>query len=239
MCYHVSVKSNIKILEERFNASYQSEKEIKTYYHVSGFSHPILPVIRCDFPEFIKPCYWGLIPSWVKDEEHAKKMMDMTLNAKCETVFTLPSFRNSIRNRRCLVLVDGFFEWRTLSNKKYPYFIYLKKKEPFAMGGIYSDWINKETGEIVQTFSILTTPANLLLQKIHNVKLRMPLIISKENEKKWLQTELNENQINQMMQPFDDSKLMAHTISKLITSKTEDSNQEAVQQPHNYPEIND
>lgn len=237
MCYNVSVKSDKKVLEQRFQAKYDAAEETEPLYHVSGFLHPKLPVIRSDNRELIKLSAWGLIPSWVKDEKQAGEMMTMTLNAKSETIFALPSFKNSIRQKRCLVLVDGFYEWRTIKKNKYPHFIYLKNKEPFAFGGIYSDWVNKATGEIINSFSIITTKANPLMEKIHNTKMRMPLILPKETEKDWLNPDLNENQITEMMQPFSESLMEAHTISKLITSRAEKPNQPAVQERFDYPEL--
>lgn len=237
MCYNVSAKSNKKTLEARFKAKFQIAEEPEPLYQVSGFVHPKLPVILSESNELIKLSAWGLIPSWVKDEKQAAEMRAMTLNAKSETVFVLPSFKNSIRQKRCLVLVDGFYEWRTIKKNKYPHFIYLKNKEPFAFGGIYSDWVNKATGEIINTFSIITTKANPLMEKIHNTKMRMPLILPKETEKDWLNPDLNEKQITEMMQPFSESLMEAHTISKLITSRAENPNQSAVQEPFEYPEL--
>lgn len=233
----MSATSNKRTLEARFQAKHEASEETEPLYQVSGFLRPKLSVIRSDNRELIKLSTWGLIPSWVKDEKQAGEMMAMTLNAKSETVFVLPSFKNSIRQKRCLVLVDGFYEWRTIKKNKYPHFIYLKNKEPFAFGGIYSDWVNKSTGEIINTFSIITTKANPLMEKIHNTKMRMPLILVKETEKDWLNPDLNEGQITELMQPFDESFMVAHTISKLITSRAENPNQPAVQERFEYPEL--
>src|SRR5690242_2432105 len=109
MCYNLSVKSNKEKLKSRFEAEYETAEDLQAYYQVSGFLHPKLPVIRSDNKGLIQHNTWGLIPSWVRDEKQAGEMMAMTLNAKSETIFALPSFRNSIRQKRCLVLVDGFY----------------------------------------------------------------------------------------------------------------------------------
>ncbi len=85
---------------------------------------------------------------------------------------------------------------------KYPHFIYLKNKEPFAMGGIYSDWVNKETGEIIKTFPIITTEANPIMADIHNTKKRMPLIIDRNKEKKWINPYLSETEIKYIIKAF-------------------------------------
>lgn len=237
MCYNVSVKSAKEILEKRFEAEFETTESIQPLYLVSGFSHSKLPVICSENKKKIKLLTWGLIPSWVKDEKQAGELMNMTLNAKAETVFTLPSFKSSIKQKRCLALVDGFYEWRTINKNKYPYFIYLKNKEPFAFGGIYSDWVNKATGEIINTFSIITTKANPLMEKIHNTKMRMPLILSRETEKEWLNNDLSETQITEIMQPFDEEQMQAHTISKLITNRNENPNKPEIQNIFEYPEL--
>ena len=164
-------------------------------------------------------------------------MQAKTLNAKSETVFTLPSFKNSIREKRCLILVDGFYEWRTIGKQKYPYFIHYKNAEVFAMGGIYNDWLNKETGKIESTFSVITTPANAIMSKIHNQKLRMPFILPSGLERHWLNANLNDNEIIELMQPLPEEQLVANTISKLITNKNKNPDTAEVQLQFEYPEL--
>jgi putative SOS response-associated peptidase YedK len=95
-------------------------------------------------------------------------MQSKTLNAKCETVFTLSSFKSSIREKRCLILVDGFYEWKTIGKQKYPYFIHYKGADVFAIGRIFNELTNHRTGKKVPTISIITTPANDAMAKIHN-----------------------------------------------------------------------
>lgn len=136
-----------------------------------------------------------------------------------------------------MVLVDGFYEWRTIGKQKYPYYIHTKDNEPFAFSGIYNDWVNKDNGEIINTFSIITTEANPLMAKIHNVKLCMPLILPKEIEQDWLNPNLNENQIKELMKPLDENRLEAHTISKLITNRNDNPDKIEVQIPSEYPEL--
>lgn len=237
MCYNLSVKASKEILQSRFEAECETIENTQPYYQVSGFLHPKLPVIRSDNKGLIQSCAWGLIPSWVKDEAQAGELRTMTLNAKAETIFEKPSFKYSIKKNRCLILVDGFYEWKTIGKNKYPHFIYLKNKEPFAMGGIYSDWVNKATGEIIKTFSIITTEANSLMADIHNTKKRMPLILNGGEEKKWIEPELNEVEIKNIMKPFNENEMEAHTISKLITQRGANNNVPEVMESFNYPEM--
>jgi len=106
------------------------------------------------------------------------------------------------------------------------------------MGGIYSEWTDKESGEILNTFSIVTTPANKLMAHIHNTKKRMPFILTKEKEKEWLNSSLSQNQITEMIKPFDDELLKAYTVSRLVSSLKDDSNIPDVQTPFEYKELN-
>lgn len=237
MCYHISAKKNRQELEKRFNAKVNSGNEIIPHYLINGFNHTQLPVITDKEPNEIQTYYWGLIPVFAKDMADAKTRMNQTLIAKCETVFNLPSYRSSIKSKRCIVLVDGFYEWRHVAGEKYPYYIHLKGNDAFALGGIYNDWINKETGEIINTVSIITTEANPLMAKIHNSKMRMPFILPKETEREWINPDLKPDEITNMMKPFDDKQMEAYTISKLITSRTENPDKEEVQKPYEYPEL--
>jgi putative SOS response-associated peptidase YedK len=237
MCYNISAIKKLKKLEERFDAELAEGETISEHYYLNGFNHPKVAVISSVTPNFIHSYHWGLIPSFCKTVKDANEMRTKTLNAKSETIFALPSFKNSIRQKRCLVLTDGFYEWRTIGKLKYPYFIQMKNKEAFAFGGIFNDWVNKETGEIINTFSIITTEANPLMAKIHNVKLRMPLILPRELEKEWLNPNLNETEIADLMNPFDENQMQGHTISKLITNRNENPDKPEIQQPFEYPEL--
>ena len=237
MCFHLSAKSNKELLEKRFNAKAKPILELVPHYYINGFNHSQLPVITAQEPDTIQTFYWGLIPPFAKDTAEAKVRMNQTLNARSETVFTLPSFRNSIKQKRCIILADGFYEWRAAAGRKYPYFIHLTNQAPFALGGIYNDWVNKESGEIIYTFSIITTVANPLMEKIHNSKKRMPLILSEKEEKRWIDPNLNSDEITEMMKPFDEKQMAAYTISKMITDKSINPDREEVQKYFEYPEL--
>ena len=208
--------------------------ELLTYYFVSGFSHPLLPVVKHD-GLFLSD--WGLIPSWIKDGKGASKIQDMTLNAVGETVFEKPSFRNSITTKRCLLGINGFYEWRDVNNVKYPYFIHTKSSDIFSLGCIYESWTDKSTGEIRNTFSILTTPANTLMESIHNLKKRMPLILSREDEKRWLEPNLTREQINELIKPYAESDMAAYTVSKNVNSGKNYRNVPWSMEKVDYPEL--
>lgn len=237
MCYNVSTKKISKETEKQFKAKIDPAITLPAHYYLSGFTHPLVPVISSLQPELISAFNWGLIPDFCITEKDAKDMQSKTLNAKSETVFTLPSFKNSIREKRCLILIDGFYEWRTIGKQKYPYYIHYKDHEVFALGGIFNDWVNSQTGEQLKTCSIITTPANALMSKIHNDKLRMPFILPKGLEHEWLNKNLNEQDINDLMKPLSDGELESRTISKLITNKNKNQDTSEVQLAFEYPEL--
>jgi len=211
-----------------------TQDELPTYYFVSGFSHPQLPIVKHDG---IFSFEWGLIPFWIKDNMAAKDIQDMTLNAVGETVFEKPSFRNSITTKRCLLGVNGFYEWRDLNKVKYPYYIHTKSSDIFSLGCIYESWVDKTTGEIKNTFSILTTPANPLMERIHNLKKRMPLILSPEDEKRWIEPNLTRDQINELIKPYPESNMIAYTVSQNVNSGKNNRNVPQSQEKVDYPEL--
>ena len=199
-------------------------QEWQPVYHADGFTFLKMPVITQDKPHDIQLFNWGLIPSWVKTKADADKLKAQTLNARSETVFEKPSFRSSIKQQRCLVPADGFFEWMDVGGKKHPQYIFMKDKHIFCFAGIYSGWTDKETGELIQTFSILTTAANPMMARIHNLKQRMPVIVTPSKYQDWLQQDITTEIINPFFQPYPEAEMDFYPISKRITSRTEDSN---------------
>ena len=191
MCFHTEQTKIPIALETRFEASLDNPLEFRPQNHINGFEFPATPVITDEKPQIITHYNWGLIPAWAKDEEIQK----YTLNAKIETVTEKPSFKNSV-NQRCLVIADGYFEWQWLDPKgkiKQKYEIGLPNHELFAFAGLYSHWVDKTTGAIKNTYTILTTEANPLLATIHNSKKRMPVVLKREDEAKWLAHEPIQN----------------------------------------------
>ena len=144
------------------------------------------------------------------------------MNARGETIFEKPSFRDAAKNNRCIIYIDGFYEHHHFKNNTYPFFIQKKDKNPIALAGLWSEWINSKTGGKINTFSIVTTEGNSLMSKIHNnPKLkgpRMPLILPEEIEEKWLNPiieELDIHLIQDLIQSYPADELKAHTVNKL------------------------
>ena len=183
MCFHSKQSKSAQELKVRFKANFPQEEAYKAGVY-NGFQHPQTPVITQENPSSIELFSWGLLPAWAKDETFRKN----TLNARIETIQEKPSFRNVTHNH-CLVLVDGFYEWQWLDAQgkyKQKYLLHLPNNEAFALAGLWSNWADKNTGEIRHTYTILTTEATGLMREIHNSTLRMPIIINEHSEQDWL-----------------------------------------------------
>lgn len=122
---------------------------------------------------------WGLVPFWAKDPSIGNRM----INARAETVAEKPSYRAAFRHRRCLVLADGFYEWRRTGDTKTPYFISLANGEPFALAGLWESWKDKDSGDLLQTTTLITTDANDFMRPVHH---RMPVIVQSDAADEWL-----------------------------------------------------
>ena len=244
MCFFYALSKTAQSLKNRYQLKLEFEFELgpdseEVKYYISGFEFPKLPVITDQQPDRLQGFTWGLIPFWVKSETEALKIRVYTLNARSDTIFDKPSFRNAIRKRRCLIPADGFYEWREVRGKKYPYYIYLKSKEIFSFAGIWEEWTDHSTGEVLKTFSILTTDANPLMEQIHNTKKRMPVILPREQELDWLKDGLNREEIAALTRPLDEALMGAHPISKLINSRSSNRNVAAIQEAYDYLELSD
>lgn len=189
MCFHSKQSKEATEVENRFDAKIDNIAIFKPQENINGFDYPLTPIIIDENPKIITNYNWGLIPSWSKDDEIKK----FTLNARIETVDEKPSFRNSV-NKRCLVIANGFYEWQWLDSKgknKNKFEIGIGNDDLFAFAGLYSQWIDTITGEIKNTYTIVTTKANPLMAEIHNIKKRMPIILKQEDEVKWFKTSTN------------------------------------------------
>jgi putative SOS response-associated peptidase YedK len=178
---------------------------------VSAFSLPKLPVIASGDQEQIQLFVWGLIPYWVKDAKLADDLRMKTFNAKSETLTEKPSFRHVANRKRCLVLTNGFYEWQTDGKKKIPFFIGLRNTEGFALAGLYDTWAHPETGELLNTVTVITTRANPMMEEIHNLKKRMPVILDPGNEFRWL--DIGVDPIKEgIFEPYDQEKMFAEAL---------------------------
>jgi putative SOS response-associated peptidase YedK len=237
MCYYSSISVDFKIIETRFGAKFVQRELFTPVFSASAFTFPLMPVITNENPTEIVLYQWGLIPFWTKDDNAAQQIRQQTMNARAETIFTKSCFRYPILSRRCLVLVDGFFEWRHLNGKSYPYYIRLRDHQPFALAGIWDKWQNPQSGNEVRTFSIITTQANPLLEQIHNTKKRMPVILARKVEKTWIENKLDKNLIASTLQPYNAAEMEAYPVDKLVNRLGFNTTIPSVQNPKEYSEL--
>jgi len=249
MCYY----HGQRVTRAEFIQLKQLEKAVKKYDFIhpgviSGFSDVPVAVLKPneeknDFE--IVPMEWGLLPGFVRNREQVATFRNgykdskgiwhkgyTTLNAKAENLFISESgkesmFADAVRNRRCLVLSTGIFEWRHIYRNhkktglplktpdKYPYFIHIKDKEYFFMLGFWQGWTDKDTGEYVETLAIPTTQANHLMMQVHNSKERMPSIPNDDIAWEWMMEDLTDERIMQIAKMQYPAELMeACTINK-------------------------
>jgi len=184
MCYYVRITPDVADIELTFDAKFELPEQYEKREQINGFAHPYTPVITNENQSIIELCHWGLIPFWAKDRSIAKR----TLNAKIETIEKKPAYRKDVNNR-CIVIINGFYEWQWQDEKgieKTKFLITSQEAPIFCLAAIYADWKDKQTGEPVRSFSIVTTEANELMAKIHNMKKRMPVVLTNDSRREWL-----------------------------------------------------
>jgi putative SOS response-associated peptidase YedK len=162
----------------------------------------------------LDPLKWGLIPYWCKDPKGGRK----PINAKAETVATVPSFRDAYQRRRCIVPVDGFFEWKAIKGQraKQPYAIAMKDGSPFGIAGIWENWKDPRSGEWIRTFAIITTDANEMVAGIHD---RMPAILPPADYDRWLSREPDPHDL---LLPYPASLMRMGAVSTRVSKPEND-----------------
>lgn len=212
MCGRAVIISPLEVIAEEFSID-NPKLTIKPNYNVSP-SQDVITVIKQGTRQLVS-CRWGFIPSWAKDPAIGYKM----INARAETIAQKPAYRSAYKKQRCLVVVDGFYEWQKTGKTKTPYYIHMKSGRPFGMAGIYSQWI-PENGDPVLTCSIITTESNKLIQDIHD---RMPVIIPKDKFDAWLG---DDPAPSFLLQPYPVEEMEAYQISTRVNDPH-----------HNSPEL--
>ena len=210
--YHPHEFSDLRI---RFNLD-KDLPEFKPSYNIApGQQVPV--IIREDGRNKVKLMRWGLVPSWAPDPSIGNRM----INARCETLTEKPSFKQLLGTHRCLVLADGFYEWRREGKGKAPMRIVMKDRQPFTFAGLWDLWRgDPEAGEIY-TFTIITTNANSLLRPIHH---RMPVIIDKLAEATWLDPVVSSSSmLSILLQPLPSELMDAYEVSRLVNDPRNDS----------------
>jgi putative SOS response-associated peptidase YedK len=207
MCGRFTQKNKKEDIEKEFGVD-TGEAEVRVSYNIAPTQ--LVGAVRVvnETREYAD-LKWGLIPSWAKDDSFAARL----INARAETLADKPSFRNAYRKRRCLIPASGFYEWETTPDGKQPHYFYLKEKDIFGFGGLWEEWLDKETGELIGSCTIITTEANAVLEPIHE---RMPVILERENYRTWLDPASDMDSVGKLLMPFDAELIDHHRVSKAV-----------------------
>ena len=198
MCGRFTLRSVDRIrlaLGDRVNLEY-----IPPRYNIA----PTQPVIALTSLDHAEELVWGLIPNWSKEPK-------AVINARAETLDDRASFSDSFQKRRCLILADGFYEWRRVGKAKQAFFFQMKDERAFAFAGLWDRW--KSSGETIKSCAIVTTAANELLLPVHD---RMPVILPEQAYRLWLDIEVNPGELKKLLEPFPSEEMKSHPVSSKV-----------------------
>lgn len=212
MCGRYTIIAKAEEIEKRFNVHVPESYQPR--YNAAPTQ--ILPVITNSSPDGLSFFHWGLIPKWAKDKSISSKL----INARAETLTEKVSFKNALQQRRCLVLADGFYEWKRSSKKsRIPYRIRLKDASLFAFAGLWEAFEDEEQN-CIHTFTIITTNANSMVSNIHD---RMPVILDRQSEKTWLQQANSVEEHMSLLKSYDEHKMESYSVSSQVNSVENDN----------------
>ncbi|TLX73044.1 SOS response-associated peptidase [Labilibacter sediminis] len=230
MCYDVKYLTQKKLKYARRRGETEAEigrieselnditRDFEAQYCVSGFAHPRFLVFTADEP--VKPNLfsWGLIPHWVKDEKQAIQIQNRTINARVETIFDKPSFRKPAAERRCIILIDGFFEHFYYKGKAYPIHVFETNQEPISVAGLW-DIYKRSDGALHYSVTLVTSKSKGIMKKIHNnpkmSESRMPLMLNPECEKMWLSRDISKDLLLNKVTDPNDYLLKAYPVAPI------------------------
>lgn len=235
MCFTIEVHLTRKAIENRFQVDTSALYDFDFNYFYKAFSNPMIPVLSMEQPDQVQLMEWGLIPGWATDKIKAEQIRKGTYNARAESLHEKPSFREPLQSGRCLVIAHGFFEWQLIDGIRIPWYIRLKNNEPFVFAGLYDSWRDPDGEDQLQTFSIITTKANPLMEKIHNTKKRMPVILPREFEKEWISKDISLHKANRLLIPFDEVFIHAHPVSHLVSRNQANPLDPELVKPFSHP----
>lgn len=222
--------------------------ETQNYFVANGYDHPTALIYTTDDPA--KPltpilATWGLIPYWRNSLAEGMDNWDDTLNARSETMLDKVSFKHSVQSQRCLIYVDGYFEYHHFGKKKYPFFVQRKDREMICLGGLWSEWNDFRTGQSIKTFTIITTPANEVMSIIHNnpdlKSPRMPLILHESEQDEFLYKGMYDGEklekLSSFMRPYPSDDFDHYPVRKLKGKNGVGNSKIAVEEFNGYPEL--
>ncbi|HNT80842.1 MAG TPA: SOS response-associated peptidase [Bacteroidia bacterium] len=213
MCGRFSITKQESEIETRFNAKFYTNDYVKRYNIAPT---QLVPAISIEATDQIYMFRWGLIPFWAKDPKIGNKM----INARAEGVLESKVYAKLMKKSRCIIPSDGFYEWKAMENYKQPIRIKRKDDELFGMAALYDTWVDKDKGQTVNSFSIITTQANDLISEVHN---RMPVILNKSDELKWLSNATATDELMSLLTPFNNDALELVPVSTLVNNPRNDT----------------
>ncbi len=217
MCGRFSNDAKPEQIEKEFKVKISQEKLFKPRYNIAP-TQTIAAVLESNGERIIDALRWGLIPSWAKDESIGNKL----INARAETLAEKPSFKNAFRSHRCIIPASGFYEWQKKgTGAKQPFYFHLKDKDVFGFAGLYEQWLDKESGEQIETCTIITTEANKVLEPVHD---RMPVILKPEYYEQWLDVkEKDTDKLQKLLAPYPSAEMDSYRVSKSVNIPSNDS----------------
>jgi putative SOS response-associated peptidase YedK len=213
MCGRFALTVELDALMEAF-PGFTLPQNLSPRYNIAP-TQPV-PVIPNDDEQQVKLFRWGLIPFWAKDPTIGNRM----INARAETLAQKPSFKTAYQRRRCLVLTDGFYEWRKEAGRrtKTPYFIQLSSGKPFAFAGLWEVW--KQEDSPIYSCTIITTKPNAVVAPIHN---RMPVVLPPSAYDRWLDPDEHHTETLQpLLKPYPASDMVAYEVSTVVNNPSND-----------------
>ncbi len=212
MCGRIVQKTLPKFIAKRFGVSDENIRPPENFsprYNIAPSLQILAIRLRPNAERELLPLTWGLLPSWAKES----KISFATSNARAETVAEKPTFRNAYKTRRCLIPVDGYYEWQATPTAKQPWYVSAKDGQPLALAGLWEEW--KGDGIIIESCTIIVTSANPLLETIHD---RMPVIIAENHWADWLAPQTKAVVVKSMMREYDAQFLQAWPVSTQVNS---------------------
>jgi len=210
MCGRFSQTKSKQEIKKRFNVKTVSDQVVPLFNIAPDVD---VPVILNAAPQEVTVARWGLVPSWAKEEKSPYSM----INARAETLLEKPAYKRLVKNRRCLVIADSFYEWKKTDGKKQPFRIMLKDDELFAFAGLWDVW--EKEGKKITSCTIITTSPNKLVASIHD---RMPVILDPAAEKDWLEGE-DPEKILKLLAAYQANKMKSYAISTAVNNPSNNS----------------
>jgi putative SOS response-associated peptidase YedK len=213
MCGRFTLTVSGRVLAELFDVP--EIDDLAPRYNIAPTQQVLIARVATDGELELTPVRWGLIPFWAKDEKIGARM----INARGETVASKPAFRAAVKNRRCLVPADGFYEWRKTGSGKQPYLIRFADERPFAFAGLWERW-RPDDADPVDSCTIITTSPNELVADLHD---RMPVILPPDRFTEWLDSDrIADDRLEELLAPYPSDEMEAYPVSSRVNKPSND-----------------